>query len=114
MNLLPWIVAAWLFLIGLYGIASTKNVVHLVGSLLVMQSSTYLVLVATGFRRLATAPVLKDLPVGTATVDPVVQAMTLTDIVVGATVSALLLVFAVQVHKKTESENPEQSTEEKG
>lgn len=114
MNELPWLVVAWLFLVGLYGIATTKNMIHLVGSLLVTQSSTYVLLVAVGFKRGATAPVLKELPSATPTVDPVVQAMTLTDIVVGATVSALLLVFAVQIHKTRQSTDPKDTEEVKG
>jgi multicomponent Na+:H+ antiporter subunit C len=40
-------------------------------------------------------------------VDPVVQALVLTDIVVGATVSALLLALALQLHKKKDSLDPE-------
>jgi len=114
MNTIPWLVIAWLFLVGLYGVATTTNMIHLVGSLLVTQSSTYILLMVAGFRRAATAPVLKDVPAGTPTVDPVVQAMALTDIVVGATVSALILVFAVQVHKKTHSSDPERAKEERG
>jgi multicomponent Na+:H+ antiporter subunit C len=41
-------------------------------------------------------PVFADVPVGTPAVDPVVQALTLTDVVVRATVTALLLAVAVQ------------------
>ena len=54
----------------------------------------------------ATAPVFAEVPVGTPAVDPVVQALTLTDVVVGATVSALLLALAVQVHKRSHTLDP--------
>jgi multicomponent Na+:H+ antiporter subunit C len=64
-----------------------------------VQSSTYILLLAVGFRRGGTAPIFLDVPVGTRAVDPVVGALTLTDIVVGATVSALLLALAVQIYK---------------
>jgi multicomponent Na+:H+ antiporter subunit C len=37
----------------------------------------------------------------------VVQALSLTDVVVGATVSALLLAIAVQVHKRTGTLDPD-------
>jgi multicomponent Na+:H+ antiporter subunit C len=40
-------------------------------------------------------------------VDPVVQALVLTDVVIGATVTALLLAMALQVHKVTETLDPE-------
>jgi multicomponent Na+:H+ antiporter subunit C len=39
-------------------------------------------------------------------VDPVVQALTLTDVVVGATVVALLLAIVVQAHKRSGSLDP--------
>jgi multicomponent Na+:H+ antiporter subunit C len=41
-------------------------------------------------------------------VDPVVQALVLTDIVVGATVSALLLAIALQLHKRRNTLDPEE------
>jgi multicomponent Na+:H+ antiporter subunit C len=96
---LPYLVAAWLFLVGLYGIVTSRNLVHAVTCLSVVQSSTYILLLAVGFRRGGTAPIFLDVPVGTRAVDPVVGALTLTDIVVGATVSALLLALAVQIYK---------------
>ena len=99
MSYLPYLVAAWLFLVGLYGIVTSRNLVHAVTCLSVVQSSTYILLLAVGFRRGGTAPIFLDVPVGTRAVDPVVGALTLTDIVVGATVSALLLALAVQIYK---------------
>ena len=99
MSHLPYLVAAWLFLVGLYGIVTSRNLVHAVTCLSVVQSSTYILLLAVGFRRGGTAPIFLDVPVGTRAVDPVVGALTLTDIVVGATVSALLLALAVQIYK---------------
>jgi multicomponent Na+:H+ antiporter subunit C len=96
---LPYLVAAWLFLVGLYGIVTSRNLVHAVTCLSVVQSSTYILLLAVGFRRGGTAPIFLDVPVGTRAVDPVVGALTLTDIVVGGTVSALLLALAVQIYK---------------
>jgi multicomponent Na+:H+ antiporter subunit C len=41
-------------------------------------------------------------------VDPVVQALTLTDVVVGVTVTALLLALAVQEHKRFGTLDPEE------
>jgi multicomponent Na+:H+ antiporter subunit C len=106
MSALAWGVAAWLFLIGLYGIVSSRNLTHLVACLTVVQSATYVHLLAVGYRWHAAAPVLAGRPVDTPTVDPAVQAMVLTDIVVGATASALLLAIAIQVHKRRGSLDP--------
>jgi multicomponent Na+:H+ antiporter subunit C len=107
-RLLPYLVAAWLFLVGLYGIATSRNLVHAVTCLSVVQSSTYILLLAVGFQRGGTAPIFLDVPVGTRAVDPVVAALTLVDSVVGATVTALLLALAVQVYKRAGTLDPEE------
>jgi multicomponent Na+:H+ antiporter subunit C len=114
MTLLPYLVAAWLFLVGLYGIVTSRNLIHLVTCLSVVQSSTYVVLLAVGYRRGATAPIFKDVPVGTPAVDPVVAALALTDIVVGAVVTALLLAFAVQAHKRHGTLDPDELRDRQG
>jgi multicomponent Na+:H+ antiporter subunit C len=103
---LPYAVAAYLFIIGLFGIVTSRNLIHLVVCLSVVQSSTYVVLLSIGFRTGATAPIFLNLPPGTRAVDPVVQALTLTDVVVGVTVSALLLALAVQIHKRSGTLDP--------
>lgn len=107
MNLLPWAVALWLFAIGLYGVITSRHYVHLIGCLTVAQSSTYVLLLAAGYRWGAGAPIFYDHPPGTPAVDPVVQALVLTDIVVGATVTALLLALALQVHKRRGTVDPD-------
>ena len=107
MNIIAWIVAAWLFGIGFYGIVTSRHLVHLVGCLTVCQSSTYVLLLGLGYRWGAGPPVFFDHPPGTAAVDPVMQAFVLTDIVVGAAVSALLLVLAIQVQKRTGMVDPQ-------
>ncbi|HUI47796.1 MAG TPA: cation:proton antiporter subunit C [Acidimicrobiia bacterium] len=107
MNLLPFGVALWLFVVGLYGIVTSRNLLHQIISLSVVQASTYVLLLAVGYRTGGAAPVFADIPTSRATVDPIVQALTLTDVVVGATVSALLLAVAVQIHKRTGTLDPE-------
>ncbi len=106
-EILPWAVAAWLFGVGLYGIVTSRHFVHTVGCLAVVQSATYVLLLAAGFRWGAVAPIFYTHPLGTPAVDPVLQALVLTDVVIGATVSALLLAMALQLHKKRGTLNPE-------
>jgi multicomponent Na+:H+ antiporter subunit C len=105
---LPHLVTVWLFAVGLYGIVTSRNLIHMVTCLSVVQSSTYVLLLTIGFRTGATAPIFLDVPVGTPAVDPVVKALALTDVVVGATVSALLLALAVQAHKRHGTLDPEE------
>ncbi len=105
--LLPWAVAVWLFGIGLYGIVTSRHYVHLIGCLSVVQASTYVLLLAAGYRIGAGPPIFYTHPPGTPAVDPVVQALVLTDIVIGATVTALLLALALQLHKRRGTLDPE-------
>ncbi len=103
---LPYAVCTWLALASLYGIVTSRNLVHLVGCVAVFQSATYVLLLAVGYRTGGIAPVLVSAPPGTPTVDPVVQALMLTDIVVEATVMALLLSLALKVHERTGTFDP--------
>ncbi len=107
-GILPYLVAFWVFLVGLYGIVTSRNLIHLVNCLAVVQSSTYIVILAAGYKTGAAAPVFADLPVGTPAVDPVVHALALTDIVVGATVTALLLAMTVKVHRRHGTLDPQE------
>jgi multicomponent Na+:H+ antiporter subunit C len=108
MRYIPHLVTVWLFAVGLYGIVTSRNLIHMVTCLSVVQSSTYVLLLTIGFRKGATAPIFLDVPVGTPAVDPIVKALALTDVVVGATVSALLLALAVQAHKRHGTLDPEE------
>ena len=100
-------VAAWLFVVGLYGIVTSRNYVHLIVCVAVVQSSTYVLLVTIGHRSGATAPIYADIARNTPAVDPIVQALMLTDVVVEATVMALLLALAIQVQQHAGTLDPD-------
>jgi multicomponent Na+:H+ antiporter subunit C len=105
-SFLPFAIAAWLFVVGLWGVVSSTHLVRTVLSLTVVQSSTYLVLIGVGYRAGAKAPIVADIPKTSRLVDPVVQVLVLTDIVIEATVTALLLALVVQAHKRFGSVDP--------
>ena len=65
-----------------------------------------MLLLSIGCRSGAAAPIFADIPPGSSAVDPIVQALALTDVVVEATVVALLLALAVQAHKRFETLDP--------
>ncbi len=108
MSFLAYAVAAWLLLIGLYGVVSSRNLLHLILCLSVVQASTYVLLLAIGYRAGAKAPVFADIPLATPVVDPVVQSLTLTDVVVEATVTALLLALSLQAYKRFGTLDPDE------
>jgi multicomponent Na+:H+ antiporter subunit C len=107
MSYLPYALAAWLFLLGLYGIVTSRNLIHLTVCLTVMQSSTYVLLLAIGYKSGGTAPIFYGIRSTARAVDPVVQALTLTDIVVSVTVMALILSLALDVHRRAQTVDPD-------
>jgi multisubunit Na+/H+ antiporter MnhC subunit/multisubunit Na+/H+ antiporter MnhB subunit len=114
MSFLPFVVVAWVLVAGLYGIVTSRHLVHQIICLIVVQSSTYVLLLAVGYRTGAVAPYFYDVPVHTPAVDPVVQALALTDVVVEAAVTALLLAFAVQAHKRFGTLDPHELVQIRG
>lgn len=109
MSVLAGAVVIWLIVVGLWGVVTSRNIIHLVVCLSVTQSATDVLILEVGWRRGGRAPVFVGLvrhsgPV----VDPIMQALSLTDVVLGAAVSALLLALAVQVHKRTGTLDPDE------
>lgn len=110
MSVYGYLVAVWLMLIGAFGITRSRNLIHAVLCLAVSQSGTYVLLLSVGYQRGAGPPVFGEPATKPTTnvVDPVVQALTLTDIVVSATVTALLLALAMQIHKRHGTLDPDE------
>jgi multicomponent Na+:H+ antiporter subunit C len=105
----PYAVAFWLFMIGCFGITQSRNLIHTVLCLTVVQSSTYMLLLSISFHAQAGAPIFGSTnPPGSPSVDPILHALTLTDIVVGATVTALLLALTIQIHRRRGTIDPQQ------
>ena len=74
----------------------------------VAQSATDVLLLEIGYRAGGHAPVFVGLPADPGpTVDAVMQALALTDVVIGAAVTALLLALVVQVHKRAGTLDPD-------
>ncbi len=108
MSFLPYAVAGWICLVGLYGVVTSRNLVHLAVCLTVTQSSTYVLLLAVGYVRGGGPPIFKGVKLGTSAVDPVVQALSLTDIVVSVTVLALILALALDVSRHAGTVDPDE------
>lgn len=108
MSVVPYLVAVWLLVIGMWGVITSRHLVHMVLCLSVAQASTYVLLLAIGYRNGASAPIFGTVMPGDPVVDPVVQALTLTDVVVEATVTSVLLALTVLAHKRFGTVDPDE------
>jgi multicomponent Na+:H+ antiporter subunit C len=105
----PYLVAVWLLVVGLWGVITSRHLVHMVLCLSVMQASTYVLLLAAGYRTGGKAPIITTtVPPSSQFADPIMQALTLTDVVVEATVVAVLLALTVQAHKRFGTVDPDE------
>jgi multicomponent Na+:H+ antiporter subunit C len=96
-------------------VVTSRHLVHMVLCLGVAQSSTYVLLLAAGYNTGGNAPIVTTtVPPTSSFVDPVVQALTLTDVVVEATVVAVLLALTVQAHKRFGTVDPNEMGELSG
>ena len=114
MNFLAFAVAGWICVVGLYGAIVSTNLIHLALCLTVIQSSTYVLLLSIGYRDHGGAPIFKGVKLGTTSVDPIVQALALTDIVISVTVIALILALALDAHRKAGTVDPDKLPEMSG
>ncbi len=93
-----------LILIGLWGILTRTNIIQIIVSFSVIDTGVHLLMVASGYLHLRTAPILSEgLSASEApllVVDPLPQALVLTAIVIGLGVTALMLAFALRIHEK--------------
>jgi multicomponent Na+:H+ antiporter subunit C len=114
-QVLAYGVAGWLILAGAFGIVGSRNLIHTTVCLSIAQSGTYVLLLAIGYQWGAPAPVFSPgSPVTLPVVDPVVQSLAFTDIVVSATVTALLLALTIQIHKTQRTLDPDDLQHLKG
>jgi multicomponent Na+:H+ antiporter subunit C len=91
-------VALYLLALGFLGAVRGRGLIHLAASLAVIEASSYVLLLSVGFRTGGQVPIFADHPPGTPVVDPVVQALVLTDIVVGTALAALILTLGRLIH----------------
>ncbi|WP_324788263.1 sodium:proton antiporter [Streptomyces sp. H51] len=114
MSVYPYVVAGVLFLSGLFGVVSSRDFIHAAVSLTVMQSSTYVLLLSLGSVRGGQPPIAQGARPGRPMADPVVQALTLTDVVVSVVVLALLLALALQSHRRAGTLDPDELARVRG
>lgn len=89
---------------GLWAIMTRRNLIRIIVGFSLFDTGTHIVLVALSYVKGGTAPILDDaVSVDQALnriVDPVPQALVLTAIVIGLGVTALMLAYAMKMHKE--------------
>ena len=89
-----------LFLVGLYGVLTRRNIIKIIIGLSFMEFSIFLFLVLIGYIDAGAAPILDGAGEITRFVDPLPQAMVLTAIVIALAANAMLLAIAVRLYRK--------------
>lgn len=96
-----------LILIGLWGALTHRNILRIIISFSLMGTGTHIVIVAIGYVKNGTAPII-DSALGLAeapqrAVDPIPSALVVTAIVIGLAVTAIMLAYAIRLYdaKKT-------------
>lgn len=118
---LPTIVLASGFivvLIGLWGMMTRKNIIQIIIGFSLTDTGIHMLMVAVGYLNGRTAPIL-DAAVdrsqaATTLVDPIPSALVLTAIVIGLGITALMLSYAIRIHKQNRSLSIDDCSELKG
>ncbi len=95
---LPFIVAALLVILGIITMLIKRNLIKMIMGLSLVEAGVNLLLVSLGYRAGGIAPIFTNAPAGVM-VMPTVQAMTLTNIVIGIATTALLLSFVMVIYR---------------
>ena len=96
-----------LFIVGVWGIVSQKNIIKIIISFTIVDTSIHLILVSIGYIRGKSAPIIDSAinksNAANEVVDPLPQALVLTAIVIGLGITALMLSYALKMYKENKS-----------
>ncbi len=101
--MLAYVLALILLLIGVFGVLTRKNLIKIIISISIIESAVNLFLILVGYRRGGIAPIFtarmaEITEFADQAVDPLPQAMVLTSIVIGVSITALLVVISLRLH----------------
>ncbi len=89
---------------GLWAIMTRKNIIRIIIGFSIFDTGLHIVMVALAYVKGRTAPILDNTvaldDAVNLIVDPVPQALVLTAIVIGLGVTALMLIFAMKLHRE--------------
>lgn len=101
---LPFLIVVVLLLIGLATVLFRRNLIKIVVGITIIESAVNLFLITLGYREGGVAPIYTSLPPGVQVpggmVLPIPQALTLTSIVIGVAVLAVMLSLVMHIYRK--------------
>lgn len=89
-----------LFLTGLYGVMTRRNLIKIAISLSIMEFSSFLFLALIGYVDGGVAPIVDPADPVKTYVDPLPQALVLTAIVIGLATTAMLMAVIIRIYRK--------------
>jgi len=95
---IPYLAVIGLIIIGLYAVLFKRNLIKMVIGITLIESGVNLFLITLGYREGSIAPIYTLSPGGIMAM-PVPQALTLTSIVIGVAVLALMLSFIIHIYR---------------
>ncbi len=96
---IPYIAVVGLILVGLYAVVFKRNLIKIVIGITLIQSGVNLFLITLSYRQDSVAPIYTSAPTRIMSL-PVPQALTLTSIVIGVAVLALMVSFVIHIYKQ--------------
>ena len=98
--MIPYFLCFILFLVGLYGVITRRNLVKIAVSMSIMEFSTFLFLALIGYIDGGVAPIVDPADPVKVYVDPLPQALVLTAIVIGLATTAMLMAVIIRIYRK--------------
>ncbi|MCK5459263.1 MAG: cation:proton antiporter subunit C [Thermoplasmatales archaeon] len=95
---IPYIAVACLIIMGLYTLVFKRNLIKMIIGITLIESGVNLFLITLGYRKGSVAPIYTSSPGGVMAL-PIPQALTLTSIVIGVAVLALMLSLVIQIYR---------------
>jgi multicomponent Na+:H+ antiporter subunit C len=98
--MIAYIMCFILFLVGLYGVITRRNLIKIAVSLSIMEISTFLFFALVGYIDGGNAPIVDPADPVKVYVDPLPQALVLTAIVIGLATTAMLMAVIIRLYRK--------------
>lgn len=106
-----------LVLIGLWGMLTHRNILRIIIGLSLVDTGIHIVMVSAGYVTGGTAPIMDEAlstaQAATRSIDPVPSALVVTAIVIGFSVTAIMLAYAIRLYEAKKTLSIEAFTESK-